>query len=532
MNKTKNVIIEIENDDFNSIAGVFLKKTIDYFLIDNQNICLSSIIKGNCLYDVLLEVLNGDKTNVVNCQQLYSIFEQLYDYWRASKRFILSDLSVCPFINEDNFLTYFDLLNEKFLKAYRTICFELTNKGFSVYRQLAAFSEIFLLLNKNDFCTYKELCSARLISKVAFRTPLISYSCSNKRSGVFPIINKNPINNLNLSNDRWFVMPILSGQTKILVYFPSRFMSLGVSLSNLFQLNEDYKSNKPDAIVIFGSNTINGIYYDSLNDIYIGSLVESNEIDYFGYLKKLILTIHNIKMINHNKLPIHGAGVSIVFKNGNKKNIVIVGDSGAGKSETIEALKNISGDEITKITTIYDDMGTLEIADDKVLTFGTEIGAFVRIDDLENDYVYKVFDRAIFLNPNQKNARLIIPVTPYEDVIKRYFVDFILYANNYEDAKEKLVLIDSLKDAVSIFVEGKRIALGTTNESGISSTFFANPFGPAQMKEETKQLIDTYFKKMMNDNVKIGQLYTGLGLPNGKTNAKQAAEALLKALKQ
>lgn len=435
--KEKTYFIDITKRNFNYLNNETLDDVIKGFLNENPSIDISSMIEGNDLAKVFLEVLANDFRHVKDSMLLYSVLEKIYDYWRSTKRYILSDINKSCFINEDNFLTQFDSFNEMLLKAYRELCFKLTGKKFTVYRQLPAFADVFLLLDRIEKPQYEELQSAKFISRIAFRTPLVSHSLSNKRTGVFPIINENPIDGLNISDDKWYAMPIYAGGTRLFVYFPKRYISLGVSLSNLFQHDGDYKVGKPDAIIVFGSNTLNGIYYDQNKDIYIGSLVASDEIDYFGYMKKIILTVHNIRMINQNKLPIHGAGVSITLKDGKKKNVVIIGDSGAGKSETLEALREISNGEVLDILTIYDDMGTFEVIDNKVFTYGTEIGAFVRTDDLAHDYVYKVFDRAIFLNPNGKNARLVLPVTPYHDVIHKYPVDFVLCANNYEQSDNK-----------------------------------------------------------------------------------------------
>lgn len=530
--KERTYFIDITKKSFNYLNNDILETVVESFLKDNPSIDVSTMIHGDNLAKVYLEVLANNKKHVKDPILMYDTLEKIYDYWRSTKRYILSDISKSYFINEDNFLTQFDSFNEDLLKAYRELCFKLTGKRFSVYRQLSAFADVFLLLDKSDKHVYEELKHAKFISKIAFRTPFVSYSASNKRTGVFPIVNKNPINGLNTDNDKWFVMPILSGETRIFVYFPKRYISLGVSLSNLFQLDDEYKHKKPDAIIVFGSNTFDGIYYDSEKGVYIASLVNCDKIDYFGYMKKIILTVHNIKMINSGKLPIHGAGVSIKLKNGAVKNVVIIGDSGAGKSETLEALREVSDGEIVDITTIYDDMGTFETANNQVVTLGTEIGAFVRTDDLANDYVYKVFDRSIFLNPNGKNARLVLPITSYHDVVRRYPVDFVFYANNYEESDKKIALINNKNDSLEVFKAGKRIALGTTSEEGFVSTFFANPFGPVQLKEKTEKLLDQYFELLYKNGVKIGQLYTGLALQNGKENPKLAAVELLEALKK
>ena len=525
--KERKYFIEISKDIKNYLDNDLFRKVIQDFLSENEAIDLSKMISNNNLAETYIEVLNNDNSHVKDSELLYDTLERIYDFWRSSKRYVLSNVDKPTRINKDTFLSKFDLYNENLLKTYRSLCYKLTGRKFSVYRQLPAFADVIMLLKNNDNVPYKELSSARLISKVAFRTPFISYSASNKRTGVFPIVDESPIKGLDITDDQWFIMPILSGETKVHVYFPRRYVSLGVSLSNLFQYDDGYRSSKPDAIIVFGSNTVDGVYYDKEKDIYIGSLVKCDKIDYFGYMKKIILTVHNVRMIKQGKLPIHGAGVSIAFKNGVHKNVVIMGDSGAGKSETLEALREISNGEILDMTTIYDDMGYFEIIDGKVYTSGTEIGAFVRTDDLANDYVYKVFDRAIFLNPSKKNSRLVLPITPYHDVIKKYPVDFVFYANNYEESKNKVVLSKDVNEILSIFESGKRVALGTTAEEGFVSTFFANPFGPVQLKEEAEKLINEYFDLLLKNNISVGQLYTGLALPNGKENPQLAAEELL-----
>lgn len=527
--KEKTFLINIENKDTTTLNKEVMEFAINSYLQDNPKFNIDEMISGDNLSKVFVEILEGNMSNVKNKDLLYDTLEKIYDHWRATKRYIIADQNN-PRFEKHDFLTQFDICNEALLRKYRELCYRLTEKKFSVYRELPAFANAFLLLNNDFNHTYNELKNAQHISNVAFKTPFVSYSSSNKRTGIFEIINNNPLNGLDFSKREWFVIPILCGKSRIHVYFSKRYISLGVSLSNLFQFDDNYKDSKPDGIILFGSNTVDGVYYDEEIDIYIGSLIERDEIDYFGYLKKIILTVHNIKMIKDGKLPIHGAGISIKLNNGSIKNVVIVGDSGAGKSETIEALRKIAKDKIQEITTIYDDMGYLEIINGQVYTSGTEIGAFVRTDDLENDYVYKVFDRAIFLNPNRKNARLVLPVSTYKEISKRYHVDFMFYANNYESNKEKVVMFNNAEDALAVFKEGRRIALGTTGEKGLVQTFFANPFGPVQLESNTDVLLSKYFKLLFESKIAIGQLYTGLGLEKGNVNIILGAQKLLELL--
>ena len=56
---------------------------------------------------------------------------------------------------------------------------------------------------------------------------------------------------------------------------------------------------------------------------------------------------------------------------------------GAGKSESLEAFRSLGEEYISDMTVIFDDMGVLKIAQDGIYGYGTEIGAFVRLDDLD-----------------------------------------------------------------------------------------------------------------------------------------------------
>ncbi len=89
-----------------------------------------------------------------------------------------------------------------------------------------------------------------------------------------------------------------------------------------------------------------------------------DEFGYFGYLKKMILTLHNVKIMKMGRLPFHGAMFNITVRDKGSYTVMIIGDSGAGKSESLEALRTIAGDDIEDITIIADDMGSIDIDPD------------------------------------------------------------------------------------------------------------------------------------------------------------------------
>jgi len=263
----------------------------------------------------------------------------------------------------------------------------------------------------------------------------------------------------------------------------------------------------------------------------VGLVRHSEEVDYFGYFKKMTLTLHNIAMLKRNRLPLHGAMVCIKLKDGGSANVIIIGDSGAGKSETIEALRMLADEHICEMNIIFDDMGSLGVdAEGTVVGFGTEIGAFVRLDDLQSGYAYEEIDRSIFMNPDKTNARLIMPITRYHHIVKGYPVNMFLYANNYEQVNDDVRAIEFFsksEDALATFRNAARLAKGTTDEKGLVHTYFANPFGAPQRKEAHEKIAQEYFERMFQTGVKVGQIRTRLGVGGFEQEGPKAASMAL-----
>ena len=75
------------------------------------------------------------------------------------------------------------------------------------------------------------------------------------------------------------------------------------------------------------------------------------------------------------------------------------------------------------------------------------------------------------------------------------------------------------------------MAKGTTTEYGLVGSYFANPFGPVQRKEQTEPILVDYFKSMFKQGIKVGQLRTRLGIKGYEHNGpREAAVAILKYL--
>jgi len=472
--------------------------------------------------------------------EMIVLTETLYDYWREFERYGIIQRHIADIYTDNSVLidstTAFWKNN---LSLYRKLLSSLRETPITIFRQTpGGFNAGFIVSPASNHLPkeYENLNNIDVINSVMIRTPFIGHSKSNTRNGVFQQIDHVQINELKLTKRHWLCFPIKVGELLAYVYFHRTLLHHGISLSNLFEpaFKEYIAGEKPNLIYVYGSHETKDdktFYIDQKNDIYVGYVSRVKENDYFGYMKKMLLTLHNVYQIKHQKLPIHGAMVNIVLQDNQETNIVIIGDSGAGKSETLEALRFIADETIKEMNVVFDDMGVFYFKKDQLYAKGTEIGAFIRLDDLETGYAYKELDRAIFLNPERNNARIILPISNYPFIERDHKIDYVFYANNYQDNKKSIRMFNHSKEAIDIFREGKRRAKGTTAEVGLVTSYFANPFGPVQLKEETEILLQQYFKRLFEDNVLVGELYTKLAIP-GKENkgVNQAAKAILKLL--
>lgn len=473
-------------------------------------------------------------------EMFVNVVEAFYLFWRRLERYaVVFNARIQTGFQNVQFVDAQNQFEELVLSTYRTI--EETALGYRnrIYRQITAGVNAGLIVSQmRAFLPYeyRNLDDIPFIQSVIIHPPFITYSKRNKRDGIFPETNINPIEDKKFDAEQWFCYPAKVGDLLAFVYFNVAFMSQGVTLCNLFELADEseYRNRKPDIIYVYGyedGEKNQAFYQDNDNDMMVALLSANDEFDYFGYMKKMMLTLHNVRKINHNQLPVHGAMVKVTLQNGDVKNIVVMGDSGAGKSETIEQIKVFGAPYIRDIKTIYDDMGLLFIEDGRVKTSGTETGAFVRLDDLDVGYGYKELDRSVFMNPDKINARIVIPITPYRDVIAHHEVDYFLYANNYEKDGPSLSFFDNVEDALKVFRAGQRMAKGTTTENGLVGSYFANPFGPVQREQQTDVILVNYFKRMFKQGVHVGQLRTRLGIPGNEHNGpKEAAIAIIEEI--
>jgi hypothetical protein len=500
---------------------------------------LEDIIAGDPGYAALLD----------RKESLHDLVEELYNHWRKMERYMLLDeeykaTNIMTSDYHNWFIDTFQSFEALARETYRRIAYNISGDLPKVYRQLPSGAGTGALIERAPWkCPageYGMLAEVPFIQLVVIEPPLIFYPRRNYRRGAIKALPENPLLHLSGLEGNWYCYPAKVGLLLIFIYFHEDFLHLGTSLCNLFELaqGEELISGTPDGILLFGGVTESlppedtFFHEDSERGLVVGYVSGIEEHDYFGYLKKSALTLHNVIMINRGMLPLHGAMAHIRMSSGRSANIVIVGDSGAGKSETLEAFRSLAGEENVSLKVIFDDMGVLGSDNaGHVLAYGTEIGAFVRLDDLQPGYAYSEVDRSIFMNPQLINSRVVIPISEYGYITKGHEVDALLYANNYEEVDGEHPLIEFFSgadEALPVFESGARVAKGTTDEKGLVHSYFANPFGAAQKRREHEPIARYFLERLLASGSRIGMLRTRLGIQGYEMSGpEEAARAIL-----
>ena len=476
-------------------------------------------------------------------ETLFDFTEYLYNYWRDFDRFMICN-SETNALDERPYRTFNDTA-EKLMhlvrRSYRDIQENITGKHPQVYRQVHAGVEVGTIvlpeeIKDVDSQRYSELHQIPKIRQILLYPPLIFNPPKNKRKGVFEKIEENPLDYVDVDTQDWLCFPIKIAHTNIQVYVHKKFYDIGFQMSNLFELaNKEEVQEKPDAIYLYGVEEgsidelaeLPTVYtYDKKEDLLVGAIPRDDEFGYFGYLKKMMLTLHNTRVMKDGNMPFHGAFYELTLQNGQSGNFLLIGDSGAGKSESIEAFRRLAQDELKDMKIIADDMGSIAKENGEIKAYGTETGAFQRLDDFPPGYAFGQLDRAIISRPGKNNSRITLPVTTYEDVMKGTKIDYVLYANNYEEIDEDHPIVeefDSPDEALSVFREGKVMSKGTTDDVGIRNSYFANIFGPPQMKDQHDEIAQDIFESLFENDIYVGQIRTRLGIQGMELEGPQAA---------
>ncbi|MBF0546944.1 MAG: phosphoenolpyruvate carboxykinase [Candidatus Riflebacteria bacterium] len=514
---------------------------------------INELVKVFCVLvkmpiNAVTKLIENSECFARNPSLLLSFVDGLYNFWRQFERFIICD-STGDHLHKRPYRTFnstIESLTHLVLQTYRSAGENISGQHPNIYRQVTAGAEVAVIALPREVKisggSYQQLNAVPMIRQLLLYPPLLLNPPMNKRTGKFEKVEKNPLELLKINPSEWLCYPAKVGIQLILVYIHQNFFELGFSLCNLFELADDDFLNRPvDAVFLFGvpgneldsMASIPTVFFDDHEKGLISAACPSkDEFGYFGYLKKMVLTLHNIKVMKNKKMPYHGAMINITTKGNRSKTILIIGDTGAGKSETIEALRIFGDSQIEEITIIADDMGSLDITSEgDVVGYGTEVGAFVRLDDLQAGYAFGQLDRSIIMNPNQTNARIILPVTTYDKIVAGFKVDTVLYANNYEQVDGEHPIIERLRtpqNALNVFRKGTAMSKGTTTSTGLVHTYFVNVFGPVQYCDLHDEIAKTYFEKFFENNIFVGQLRTRLGISNWERRGpEEAAKALL-----
>ncbi|RME68146.1 MAG: hypothetical protein D6778_02255, partial [Nitrospirae bacterium] len=242
-------------------------------------------------------------------EALAEVVEELYNYWRSFERYFYIKApeaktpSAREGIHHAQFIRANEHLKSLVLYVYRKVSENITGKNPRAYRQLPAGANMGILVEKllwdcpERYSALKEVPFVRLS---LMEPPLILYPEMNKRKGQFLEVQAMPEAVLKIDPSEWLCFPAKVGELTGFIFFHMDFISLGLSLSNLFEIAEasDIVGKRPDLILIFGTKaelpepTV--FYEDGENSLMVGVVVHSPEVDYFGYFKKMTLTLHNI----------------------------------------------------------------------------------------------------------------------------------------------------------------------------------------------------------------------------------------------
>ncbi len=321
---------------------------------------------------------------------------------------------------------------------------------------------------------YHELAHVPLTIAAEIQTGVDYSTPSNKRALPFYQLRHNPLNLDTFDPDEWVSVPLRVGTYLIVAYLhKSRgCIEMEPGLLNLFpfaEISQISSNRQPDGVFIFGDPNARdedlGYYHDQDNNLLVGVVPNRDELKYFGYCKKPILTLHNVLAINDGDLPLH-----------------------CGSTRYIVHFDKTSNEPyITDMIIKADDMGRarLETQSDGItrpVFYGTETGAFACLDGFSEAAKLQMMGREVGYNKETgSNARQIVPVTNDDEMQRGDALDIMLYMNNFElIEKEKCTVRDdmSVAEAIEAFRLGERVAAGSTHthRGAKEASFWANPF--------------------------------------------------------
>ncbi|MBT7307989.1 MAG: hypothetical protein HN842_07215 [Gammaproteobacteria bacterium] len=302
----------------------------------------------------------------------------------------------------------------------------------------------------------------------------VDYSTpSNKRAEPFYELDHNPLDLIAFDPEEWVSVPLQVGAWLIVAYLHKSRGSVEMEpgLLNLFPFAdiEDIQQNRrPDGVFVFGDPNAKGddlgYYWDKKNRLLVGLVPDRDELKYFGYCKKPILTLHNVLAIRKGELPLH-----------------------CGCTRYIVHFDEVEGPYISEMLIKADDMGRISFqkGEDGIkrpIFYGTETGAFACLDGFSEQAKLLMVGREVGYNKDTgSNARQIVPVTEDVEVMNGDPLDVLLYMNNFDLVEQGVSAINAdmqVDEAIEHFRLGERVAAGSTHthRGAKESSYWANPF--------------------------------------------------------
>ncbi len=332
----------------------------------------------------------------------------------------------------------------------------------------------------------------------------VDYSTpSNKRAKPFYELQHNPFNLDKFNINDWVSVPLQVGTSLIITFIhKSRgCIEMEPGLLNLFPFAkiEDITGNRePDGVFFFGDPNAEekdlGYYHDEDNKLLIGVVPNIDELKYFGYAKKPILTLHNVLAILNGDLPLHCGCTRYVVRFDNNKPYI--------------AEMLIKADDMGKISLLKQPHDNIT----RPIFCGTETGAFACLDGFSEQAKLQMAGREVGYNKDTgSNARQIVPVTEVDELYRQDPLDILLYMNNFTliEQGESTVKADMhIEDALQHFRLGERVAAGSTqtHRGAKESSYWANPFPLLKDNDDSILHPALYEKFSKNEKGFIGDM--------------------------
>lgn len=289
-----------------------------------------------------------------------------------------------------------------------------------------------------------------------------------------------------------------------IIFLSKECLSLALCLAQSYTLAP--LSVHQDFILIFGLSQAHNVceyYYDETNELLLGKVAGDASMHHFLYLKEMIQTLYNTICLRKHDLPLHASMLGIQLHQ-QRYGLVFAGESGTGKSEILMAMVRLCKARGIACTPLYDDHGTWHYLDNEIVSTGGEVSSCMKISYMRKRDVFDSFADSIFLREDDGDVYQITPLLPYAQTIQFHKVTHVFYLDTVSREHGYIRMYD-LDECMELFIKGPyRNQLGK-----ISSSFFFNPLGPQQAKEETTELVRDFLTILYVQDIPVYSLYTG-----------------------